>query len=114
MSTVLNIRANKVGVYIAVITLLTYPVSTCTAGYNFSSMKRLKTPLQSTISDGRVSSLAILHIHKTRKMQFPFRKEKMPTCKDSDTFFSSGTSSFVKTAVGFLLGKKKLLCPSRI
>ena len=46
------------------ITLLTYPVSTCTAGRSFSSMKRLKTPLRSTMTDGRLSSLAISHIHK--------------------------------------------------
>ena len=52
------------GVYVAVISLLTYPVSTCTAERSFSSMKRLKTPLQSTMTDGRLSSLTILHIHK--------------------------------------------------
>ena len=39
------------------------------------------------------------------KLQFPHRNEKMPACKDSNTFSSSGTSSFVKKAVGFLLGK---------
>jgi len=52
------------GVYVAVITLLTYPVSTCTAEHSFSNMKRLKTPLRSTITDRRLSSFAILHIHK--------------------------------------------------
>ena len=49
------------GVYVAVIILLTYPVSTCTAERSFSSMKRLKTLLWSTMTDGRLSSLAILH-----------------------------------------------------
>ena len=52
------------GVYVALVTLLTYPVSTCTAERSFSSMKRLKTPLRSTMTDERLSSLAILHIHK--------------------------------------------------
>ena len=52
------------GVYVAVITLLTYPLSTCTAEHSFSNMKRSKTPLRSTITDGRLSSLAILHIRK--------------------------------------------------
>ena len=33
------------GIYVAVKTLLTYPVSACTAECTFSSMKRLKTPL---------------------------------------------------------------------
>ena len=54
------------GVYVAVITLLTYPVSTCTAERSFGSMKRLKTLLRSTTTDGRLSSLAILHIHKLK------------------------------------------------
>ena len=50
---------------VALITLLTYPaVSTCTAERSFSGMKRLQTPLRSTMTDERLSSLAILHIHK--------------------------------------------------
>jgi len=52
------------GVYVALVTLLTYPVSTCTAECSFSSMKRLISPLRSTITDERLRSLAILHIHK--------------------------------------------------
>jgi len=36
----------------------------CTAEHSFSSMKRSKTPLLSTMADGRLSSLAILHISK--------------------------------------------------
>ena len=44
-------------------TLLTYPVSTCTAD-SFNSMKRLKTTLRSTMTDKRLSSLAILHFQK--------------------------------------------------
>ena len=51
--------------YVALVTLLTYPVSTCTAERSFiSSVKRLKTPLRSTMTDERLNSLAILHIHK--------------------------------------------------
>ena len=34
------------GIYVAVKTLLTYPVSTCVAEQSFSSMKRLKSPLR--------------------------------------------------------------------
>ena len=48
----------------ALVTLLTYPVSSCAAEHSFSGMKTLKTPLRSTMSDERLSSLAILHIHK--------------------------------------------------
>ena len=49
---------------VALITLLTYPVSTCTAQRSFSGMKRLQTPLRRTMTDERSSFLAILHIHK--------------------------------------------------
>ena len=46
-----------------VITLLTYPVSTCTADSS-NSMKRLKTTLRSTMTDKRLSSQENLHIQK--------------------------------------------------
>ena len=51
----------------ALITLLTYPVSTCTAERSFSGIKRLQTPLRRTgrtMTDERLSSIASLHIHK--------------------------------------------------
>ena len=51
------------------ITLLTYPVSTCTAERSFCGMKMLQTPLRRTITDEGVSSLAILHIHKHKDVQ---------------------------------------------
>ena len=45
------------GVYVAVITfMLTYLVSTCT--------EEFENPFTNTMTDGRLSSLAILHIHK--------------------------------------------------
>ena len=37
-------------------------VSTCAAEHSFSGMKRLKTPLRSTMSEERLFPLAILHI----------------------------------------------------
>ena len=48
----------------ALITLLTYPVSTYTADHerSFSCMKRLQTPLRRTVTNERLSSLAILHL----------------------------------------------------
>ena len=52
------------GVYVAFVTLLTYPVSSLTAERSFSSTERLKTPLRSTMSDERLNYLAVLHIHK--------------------------------------------------
>ena len=56
------------GIYVAVKTLLTYPVSACAAECSFSSMKRLKTPLRNTMTDHRLSSLAILRIHKEKEI----------------------------------------------
>ena len=51
------------GVYVtSVITLLTYPVSTYQAERSFSGMKRLQTPLRRTMTEKRLSSLAILHM----------------------------------------------------
>ena len=49
---------------VALITLLTCHVSIYTAERSFSSMKRLQTPFRRTMADERLSSLAILHIHK--------------------------------------------------
>ena len=51
---------------VTLITLLTYPVSTCAAERSFSGIKRLQTPLQRTMTDERLNSLAILHIHKQK------------------------------------------------
>ena len=56
------------GIYVAVKTLLTYPVLACAAERSFSSMKRLKTPLRNTMTDDCLSSLAILHIHKEKEI----------------------------------------------
>ena len=52
----------------ALITLLTYPVSTCTAERSFSGMKRLQTHLRRTMTDERLSSLAILYIHNHKNV----------------------------------------------
>ena len=56
------------GIYLAIKTLLTYPVTTSIAERSFSGMKRLKTPLWSTMSDERLSSLAVLHVHKHKEV----------------------------------------------
>ena len=53
--------------YLYVITLLAYPVSTCTAD-SFNSMKRLKTTLRSTMTDKRSSSQVNLHIQKYKEV----------------------------------------------
>lgn len=45
--------------------LLTMPVSTATAERSFSSLRRLKTYLRSTMSEQRLSGLALMHIHRS-------------------------------------------------
>ena len=57
-------NSNSIPEYnVALIALLTFPVSTCTAERSFSGMKRLQTRLRRTMIDERLSSLAILYIH---------------------------------------------------
>jgi hypothetical protein len=44
--------------------LVTMPSSSATAERSFSAMKRIKTYLRSTMGNGRLSSLALLHVHR--------------------------------------------------
>ena len=48
----------------ALVTILcTIPVTSCTAERSFSGLKRIKTALRSSMSNNRLTSLALLHIH---------------------------------------------------
>ena len=53
---------------VCLMTLLTYPVSTCTAERSVSGMKGLQFPLRRTMTDERLSCLAILHVHKHKNV----------------------------------------------
>ena len=44
----------------------TFPVTTATAERSFSSLRRIKTYLRSTMSACRLNSLLLMHIHKER------------------------------------------------
>ena len=46
--------------------VLTIPVTTSTAERSFSTLRRLKTYLRSTMSQTRLNHLMLLHIHKDR------------------------------------------------
>jgi hypothetical protein len=59
--------------------LLTMPVTTATAERSFSTLRRLKTYLRNTMGDERLSSLAILNIHKKK----PISIEKVLQMFDS-------------------------------
>jgi len=43
--------------------LATLPVTTATAERSFSTLKRLKTYLHSSMGDDRLTSLALIHVH---------------------------------------------------
>ena len=43
---------------------LTLPVTSCTAEQSFSSLRRLKTFLRSTLSQPRLNHIALLHTHR--------------------------------------------------
>ena len=76
--------------YVALVTLLTYSVSTCTAARSFSSMRRLKSPLRSTMTDERLTSLAILHIHKHKNVDI----DRLPVLRVDASPFACDLSSF--------------------
>lgn len=51
-------------VYKVIQILVTLPVTTCTAERSFSTLRRLKTYLRSTMSQNRSNGLALLNIHR--------------------------------------------------
>lgn len=53
------------------ILLCTLPVTSCTAERSFSGLKRIKTPLRSTMGNERLSSLSLLHIHRDIDIDIP-------------------------------------------
>ena len=48
----------------AILIALTLPVTTCTVERSFSTMKRVKTWLSSTMSDSRLSELCMMSAHR--------------------------------------------------
>jgi len=48
--------------------LVTLPVSAATSERSFSTMRRLKTYLRSSIGNERMAGLALLSIHKDRQI----------------------------------------------
>ena len=45
---------------------LTIPVITCTAERSFSVLRRVKTYLRSTMTEERLNSVVLLHVHKDK------------------------------------------------
>ena len=63
-SVFLNIR-------VLLIILCTLPVTSCSSERSFSGLKRIKTALRSTMTNERLSSLALLHLHRDIEINIP-------------------------------------------
>lgn len=55
-------------IHVAVKILLTMPVSSATAERSFSSLKRIKTYLRSTMVEDRLNGLSLMHIHRDHQI----------------------------------------------
>lgn len=51
--------------------LCTLPVTSCSAERSFSGLKRIKTALRSTMGNERLTSLALLHLHRDIEINIP-------------------------------------------
>ncbi|XP_033729467.1 uncharacterized protein LOC117318612 [Pecten maximus] len=61
--------------------LLTMPVSTSIAERSFSSLRRIKTYLRSTMGQGRLSDLSLLYIHRDQQIDINSAIEQFATDK---------------------------------
>jgi hypothetical protein len=61
--------------------LLTMPVSTATAERSFSTMKRLKTYLRSTMTTERLSGLGLMNIYRDMKINSEYIVDKFAARK---------------------------------
>ena len=55
-------------IHVAVKILLIMPVSSATAERSFSSLKRIKTYLRSTMVEDRLNGLSLMHIHRDHQI----------------------------------------------
>ncbi|XP_033746866.1 zinc finger MYM-type protein 1-like [Pecten maximus] len=67
--------------------LLTMPVSTSTAERSFSSLRRIETYLHSTMGQGRLSDLPLLHIHRDQQIDINSAIEQFATDKKKRASF---------------------------
>ena len=61
--------------------LATLPVTTSSAERSFSTLRRLKTYLRSTMANERLASLALLHIHKDISVSAEEVVDRFAVCK---------------------------------
>ena len=67
---------------VVVIHFLTLPVTTCSVERAFSEMRLLKTWLRSTMTDERLSSLALMHLNYDLELPYEELIKKWSQCKD--------------------------------
>ena len=67
--------------------MLTMPVTSATAERSFSVLRRLKTYVRTTINNDRLSSLALMHIHRDFSVDLVKVMEKFVSAKTRRTDF---------------------------
>ena len=67
--------------------MLTMPVTSATAERSFSVLRRLKTYVRSTMNNDRLSSLALMHIHRDFSVDLDKVMEKFVSAKTRRTDF---------------------------
>ena len=89
------------GIYVAIKTLLTYPVSTCASErITDHQHEEAKAPLRSVVSDARLSSLSVIHVHKHKEIGFKkvisdFARQK---AKTSSVFVKGNHYNFYESS----------------
>ena len=64
---------------VLLLVLCTLPVTSCSSERSFSTLKRIKTYLRSTCGNERLTSLALMHIHRDVPVSFLTRFNKIAT-----------------------------------
>ena len=73
--------------YHLVYIMLTMPVTSTTAERSFSVLRRLKTYVRTTMNNDRLSSLALMHIHRDFSVDLVKVMEKFVPAKTRRTDF---------------------------
>ena len=73
--------------YHLVYIMLTMPVTSTTAEQSFSVLRRLKTYVRTTMNNDRLSSLALMHIHRDFSVDLVKVMEKFVSAKKRRTDF---------------------------
>ena len=60
--------------------LCTLPVTSCSAERSFSGLKRIKTALRSIMGNERLTSLALLHLHRDIDIDIPEVMDEFARC----------------------------------